>query len=85
MSYTRVNWQDGESGNTPISADNLNKMDEQIYKNTDSIGTNSKNITNNATNIEKISKSLETKQDAIICGTSLPDTVVNGQVFLLYN
>lgn len=85
MSYTRVNWQDGESGNTPISAENLNKMDEQIYNNTVSIETNLKNVANNTTNIETLSKKVETKQDVIICGTSLPDTVVNGQVFLLYS
>ena len=85
MSYTRINWQDGESGNTPISADNLNKMDEQVYNNTVSIKTNSKNIANNTTNIETLSKKIGTKQDAIICGTSLPDTVENGQIFLLYS
>lgn len=31
MAYTRINWQDGESGGTPLSAENLNKMDEEIY------------------------------------------------------
>ena len=30
MAYTRINWQDGESGGTPLSAENLNKMDEGI-------------------------------------------------------
>lgn len=33
MAYTRINWQDGESGGTPLSAENLNKMDEGIYNN----------------------------------------------------
>lgn len=37
MTYTRINWQDGENGGTPLSADNLNKMDEQIEKNTNNI------------------------------------------------
>lgn len=32
MAYTRINWQDGESGGTPLSAENLNKMDEGIYE-----------------------------------------------------
>lgn len=38
MAYTRINWQDGESGGTPLSAENLNKMDkaiDDIYKNGD--------------------------------------------------
>lgn len=37
MTYTRINWQDGENGGTPLSAANLNKMDEQIEKNTNNI------------------------------------------------
>lgn len=28
--YTRVNWQNGENGNTPLDATNLNKMDKGI-------------------------------------------------------
>ena len=28
--YTRVNWEDSPSTNTPISAENLNKMDKGI-------------------------------------------------------
>lgn len=31
MAYTRINWKDGESGGTPLSAENLNKMDKGIY------------------------------------------------------
>ena len=31
MAYTRVNWEDLPSTNTPINATNLNKMDEGIY------------------------------------------------------
>src|SRR5690606_31204514 len=30
MPYQRVNWQDGPSGGTPLSAENLNRMDEAI-------------------------------------------------------
>lgn len=29
--YTRINWQDSPSAATPLSAENLNKMDECIY------------------------------------------------------
>jgi len=30
MAYTRINWQDGPSGGTPLSAANLNHMDQGI-------------------------------------------------------
>lgn len=30
MAYTKINWQDGDAGGTPISAANLNHMDEGI-------------------------------------------------------
>ena len=33
MAYTRVNWEDLPSTNTPINATNLNKMDEGIEDN----------------------------------------------------
>ena len=33
MAYTRVNWEDLPSTDTPISATNLNIMDEGIYNN----------------------------------------------------
>ena len=33
MSYSKVNWQDLPSTNTPINASNLNKMDNQIELN----------------------------------------------------
>lgn len=32
MSYTKVNWKNGEEGNTPINDVNLKKMDEQIFE-----------------------------------------------------
>jgi hypothetical protein len=32
MAYEKINWQNFESGGTPLSADNLNKMDEEIYR-----------------------------------------------------
>src|SRR5690606_37953390 len=30
MAYTRINWQDGPQGGTPLSAANLNHMDQGI-------------------------------------------------------
>lgn len=33
MAYTKINWQNSPSAETPINADNLNHMDDQIAKN----------------------------------------------------
>lgn len=32
MAYTRINWRDYPDTSTPITANNLNKMDEQLYE-----------------------------------------------------
>jgi hypothetical protein len=32
MAYEKINWGNYEQGGTPLSADNLNKMDEEIYR-----------------------------------------------------
>lgn len=32
MSYEKINWQNSETGGTPLSAENLNKMDDEIYR-----------------------------------------------------
>ena len=37
MSYTRVNWQNSPNTATPLSAENLNKMDAGIKQNADDI------------------------------------------------
>ena len=39
MNYERINWQDLESGGTPLSAENLNKMDEAIYNMYEELGS----------------------------------------------
>lgn len=39
MSYTRVNWQNSPNTSTPLSAENLNKMDAGIKQNADDIET----------------------------------------------
>lgn len=39
MSYTRVNWQNSPNTATPLSAENLNKMDAGIKQNADDIET----------------------------------------------
>lgn len=38
MAYERINWQDGDTGGTPLSAENLNKMDEGLYRLSNELG-----------------------------------------------
>lgn len=51
MAYQRINWQDGESGNTPLSAENLNKMDKAIEDISNNIGDLSLLNTKNKDNL----------------------------------
>ena len=44
MSYTRINWENAPSTNTPVNATNLNKMDEGIYNVDQEVAANSSNI-----------------------------------------
>jgi len=37
--YTRVNWQNGELGNTALNAANLNKMDKAIKDLSDEVNS----------------------------------------------
>lgn len=54
MAYTPIGWEDKPSTKTPVSAANLNKMDNQIKKNADDISNNASNITKNANNIARL-------------------------------
>ena len=49
--YTRINWQNAPSTATPISAENLNKMDKGIKDNDDAIGDLALLTTNNKTDL----------------------------------
>lgn len=44
MSYSKINWENLPSENTPLNATNLNKMDTQIKDNADDIETNTSDI-----------------------------------------
>lgn len=46
MSYTRVNWRNGQSGGTPLSADNLNTMDEGIKNNSEELSSLNTRVSN---------------------------------------
>lgn len=44
MSYSKINWENLPSENTPVNATNLNKMDTQIFNNSEDIITNASDI-----------------------------------------
>lgn len=59
MAYERINWQNDEPGGTPLSAENLNKMDEGIY-----------NLSNQLGNIDTALDEIIEIQDELIGGDS---------------
>ena len=85
MAYTRVNWVDGETGGTPISAQNLNVMDLGIYNNANDITTANTNISSVTSRVTTVESTLTNKQNTISSGTSLPSTATDGDIFLLYS
>src|SRR5690606_35875626 len=48
MAYSRVNWQDGQAGGTPLSAANLNIMDKGIEDAHDRLDTATPSATANS-------------------------------------
>lgn len=52
-SYSRVNWEDSPSTNTPINAENLNKMDKGISDCASAIATKQESTDNNLTTTAK--------------------------------
>lgn len=59
MSYTRVNWENLPSTNTPLNATNLNKMDAGIKDLDNNVSSLITRMTNAETNIEQISGKFE--------------------------
>lgn len=55
MAYTKTNWINDE---TPINADNLNKIENQLAENTDDIATNAGNIQENTNDISSLQTSV---------------------------
>lgn len=73
MAYTKVNW----SSTKPMNVTNLNTMDSGIKANDTAIG----NLTSN---VDTLNNQMSGKQATISSGTSLPSTVTDGAIFLLY-
>lgn len=81
MSYGRVNWVDGEAGNTPINAQNLNKMDEGIANNDNAILDINNKITSKT--LWSGSQALSTSANTVI---TLNDNIENySKVTVVYS
>lgn len=92
MAYTKVNWlNSGETGAKPINKTNLNQMDNGIYNNDankldkTAIKTEKTTSDTDTYSCNYMDNKLDTKQATILSGTSLPSTVENGAIFLLYS
>lgn len=71
------------------NASDLNQIKTVVNANASECGNASELDTTNKTSlvegINEVNSKLATKQDVILTGTSLPGTVTNGAIFLLYN
>lgn len=61
MAYERVNWENLPSTNTPVNADNLNKMDEGIANAVEQIENAVEKIENYSTNETKVGSWIDNK------------------------
>lgn len=61
MAYERVNWENLPSTNTPVNADNLNKMDEGIANAVEQIENAVEQIENYSTNETKVGSWIDNK------------------------
>lgn len=73
MTYTRVNWKDLPDTSTPITAENLNKMDMQIDQNTNAIEQNTSDIATINSNLGKTIKVSNSSSQVL---TSDTDTTI---------
>lgn len=71
------------------NASDLNSIKSVVNANASECGNaSSLNTTNKSSlvdGINEVNTNLGTKQNTILTGTSLPSTVTNGAIFLLYN
>lgn len=93
MAYTRVNWENLPSTNTPINATNLNHMDQGIYDANDkniitASGTSSATATDTGDlsipitqAIEQIGDKFTISTNRIYVGSGVSKVLVSGQVY----
>lgn len=70
------------------NASDMNEIKNVVNQNDDNVGALSGLNTTNKSSIvnavNEVNTKVGTKQDIILSGTSLPSTVTNGAIFLLY-
>lgn len=66
MAYTPIGWEDKPSTKTPVSAANLNKMDNQIKENADNISNNANNIASNTSKINSLQTNVDSNTKRIV-------------------
>lgn len=92
ISYTNktaLNINSDISDVNKCNASDLNQIKSVVNANASECGNASDLNTTDKTSlvdaINEVNDDVDTKQDAILTGTSLPSTVPNGTIFLLYN
>lgn len=76
MAYTKINWENSPSTNTPINATNLNKMDTQIKQNADDISGLDTRVTTAEENISSFNLSIyETPTNVTATNGSVANTL----------
>lgn len=76
VSYTRVNWQAGASGGTPLSPINLNKMDKGVADCATAINSANTNISTKATSLSLDGKTLNllSADGTVLKSITIPDS-----------
>lgn len=92
ISYTNksaLNQNAGIADINKCNADDMNEIKTVVNANATECGNSSSLNTTDKTSlvnaINEVNTGLGTKQATILTGTSLPGTVTNGAIFLLYN
>lgn len=70
MAYTKTTWQDLPSTNTPITASNLNNIENQVDANTDDIADLQTDVATNTSNISTNTANIATNTTNIATNTS---------------
>ena len=81
--YSKVNWQNGEAGNTPVTAENLDHMDSQILTNSNNIGDMSLLETKAKNNL--VSAINEAKESGGSGGSNVWETINGALSFSSYD
>lgn len=86
---TALNVNSGISDVNKCNASDMNSIKSVVNANASECGNASSLNTSNKTSlvnaINEVNTKVGTKQNTILTGTSLPGTVTNGAIFLLYN